>query len=101
MDATKPVDGMRPIHPGEILKDEIAALGLSVTAFARLLDVPHNRISELIRGQRALSADTALRLARLLGTGPDLWLDLQKDYDLKIAAARVGDALNKITPLAA
>lgn len=94
-------DGMRPIHPGEILKDEIEALNLSLAGFARLLKVPHNRISELVRGQRALSADTALRLARLLGTSADFWLDLQKDYDLKIARAKAGDTLAEITPLAA
>lgn len=94
-------DGLPPIHPGEILKDEIDALGLSLSAFAAALHIGKARIAEIVAGKRAISADTALRLSRYLGTSPDFWLRLQADYDLKIAQAKGGAAIEKITPRAA
>ncbi len=69
-----------PIHPGEILADELEEIGISAPALARTLAVPPNRISQIIAGKRAISADTALRLARYFGTSPDLWMNLQKNY---------------------
>jgi addiction module HigA family antidote len=72
----------RPIHPGEILADELKALGMSAAELARALRVPANRVSQIAAGKRAISADTALRLGRWFGTGPQLWLNLQQAYDL-------------------
>ena len=74
-----------PIHPGEILADELEEIGISAAELARTLGVPANRISQIIAGKRAISADTALRLARYFGTTPDLWMNLQKTYELDLA----------------
>lgn len=82
------------IHPGEILGDELDALGLSAAELARLLDVPANRISQIVAGKRSISADTALRLGRYLGTSPDLWMNLQKTYELDLARNAIGSALD-------
>ncbi|MDZ7753952.1 MAG: HigA family addiction module antitoxin [Gammaproteobacteria bacterium] len=72
---------MRPIHPGEQLKEELDELGLSATAFAGALGVPANRITEILRHKRGITADTALRLARYFGTSADYWMNLQKAYE--------------------
>ena len=81
--ARKPLD---PIPPGEILREEfMRPLGLSINALARELDVPPNRISEIVNGRRAISADTALRLGKYFGVSPEIWLDLQSDYELRVA----------------
>ena len=80
-----PMNGMRPVHPGEILAEELEELGLSANAFAKTLGVPTNRITAILNGQRGVTADTALRLARYFGTGPQLWLNLQKTYELRRA----------------
>lgn len=82
-----------PIHPGEILADELAELGLSAAELARLLDVPSNRISQILAGKRAITADTALRLARYLGTSAELWMNLQKIWELDLARATSGAAI--------
>lgn len=75
-----------PIHPGEVLQEEfLLPLGLSATAFAQRLCVPPNRITRLIAGQSAITADTALRLSKSLGTSPELWMNLQSHYELQIA----------------
>jgi addiction module HigA family antidote len=75
-----------PIPPGEILFEEfMRPLGLSINALARALAVPANRISGIVNGQRAISADTALRLGKYFGTSPEIWLDLQSDYELRVA----------------
>jgi antitoxin HigA-1 len=77
---------MRPIHPGEILREEfLVPLGMSARQLARALDVPANRVSSIVAGKRDVSADTALRLAKALGTGPEVWLNLQQTYDLRKA----------------
>jgi len=77
---------LEPIPPGEILKEEfMSPLGITVSALARDLGVPANRISQLVNGKRAFSADTALRLGKYFGTSPEIWLDLQSDYDLRLA----------------
>src|SRR6266567_9627023 len=92
---------LEPIHPGEILEEEfMRPLGLSANALARRIDVPVTRISEIVRGKRGITADTALRLARLLGTSSDLWLGLQAEYDLRVARRELsGAALSRIVPL--
>ena len=81
------------IHPGEILADEIDMLHLSAAEVARALDVPPNRISQILAGKRAITADTALRLGRWFGTGPGLWLNLQKNYELRLAEEQHGEAI--------
>ena len=85
-----------PIHPGEILTDELQEIGLTSAELARILDVPANRISQIISGKRAITADTALRLARYFGTSPDLWMNLQKTYELDLARREVGNAIKQI-----
>ena len=80
-----PMNGMTPVHPGEILAEELEELGLSANAFAKALGVPTNRITAIMNGQRGVTADTALRLARYFGTGPQVWLNLQKTYELRRA----------------
>lgn len=85
------------IHPGEHLADELQALGLSANQLAKELGVPTNRITQIIRGKRGISGDTALRLGRWFGTGPDIWMNLQKNYELRLAEQEIGEALEKIT----
>lgn len=87
-----------PIHPGEILADELAELGISAAELARHLRVPANRISQIIAGRRAVSADTALRLGRWFGTGPQIWLNLQQAYDLDVARLASGSEIGRIRP---
>ena len=81
---------MRPVHPGEILRDELDALKMSAKAFSEVLDVPGNRITMILKGQRGITADTALRLSRYLGSTPELWLNLQKTYELREAQLKAG-----------
>jgi addiction module HigA family antidote len=91
--ATKQPKRLPPIHPGEVLQDLLAEAGLTANALATALRVPANRIGGILKGQRGITADTALRLARYFGTSAQMWLNLQAKYDL--AAAE--DALwNKI-----
>jgi addiction module HigA family antidote len=85
-----------PIHPGEILADELQEIGLTAAKLARILGVPANRISQIVSGKRATTADTALRLARYFGTSPDLWMNLQKTYELDLARKEVGNAIKQI-----
>ncbi len=85
-----------PIHPGEILADELKEIGISAAELARTLEVPPNRISQIIARKRAISADTALRLARYFGTTPDLWMNLQKTYELDLARQQIGKAISHI-----
>jgi addiction module HigA family antidote len=85
-----------PIHPGEVLaEDVLAELGLTGRELARELNVSPNRISEILRGRRAITADTALRLARWLGTSPELWMNLQQAYDLESAQLTLGDEIER------
>ena len=79
--AREPIFVMRPVHPGEILRDEMAELELTARALARALDIPVNRVTQILKGQRAVTADTALRFDRYFRTSPDFWLGLQKDYE--------------------
>ena len=82
--------GMRPVHPGEILREELEALGLSASELAEALGVPVNRVTLILKGQRGVTADTALRLARYFGTTPQLWLNLQKSWELRRAEIERG-----------
>ena len=83
------------IHPGRILVRELHARGLSANALALKLRVPANRISEIVNGKRGISAETALRLGRYLGTGPELWVRLQADYDLAETERRIGKTVRR------
>ena len=76
---------MRPVHPGEILAEEIQEMGMSANALAKALGVPANRITAILNERRGVTADTALRLSRYLGTTPEFWLNLQKTFELRTA----------------
>ena len=88
-----------PIHPGEHLAEELKDLGISAAELARQIKVPVNRITEIMNGQRGVTADTALRLGHWFGTSPEYWLNLQKLYELRLARAEVGDQLKKLPTL--
>src|SRR5437879_3540949 len=88
-----------PIHPGEVLADELTELNTSPTELARALHVPANRISQLVAGKRSMTADTALRLEKWLGVSAAFWMNLQKRYELDIAREKVSDTLDLIKPL--
>ena len=93
---------MRPVHPGEILQEEIEALEMSASAFAAALDVPPNRITAVLNGERAITADTALRLSRYLGTSAEFWMNLQKTYELRQAEIESGASITRaVKPRAA
>ena len=92
-------NGMRPVHPGEVLRDELDELGLSANALSKALGVPVNRVTMILNGQRGVSANTALRLARYFGTTPQLWLNLQKTWELRQAEIAAGHEIAKrVTP---
>jgi antitoxin HigA-1 len=90
-----------PIHPGEILKEEfLDPLGISQREFARIIDVPPNRVNEIIRGRRSVTGDTAIRLSLALGTSPEMWLRLQYRYELEKALDESEpDLKDKIKPI--
>ena len=79
-----------PIHPGEHLAEELRELGLSAAELSRQIDVPVNRITGIIHGQRGITADTALRLGHWFGTAPQFWMNLQQNYELRLAESQVG-----------
>lgn len=83
--ATRKHNKLPPIHPGEVLQDLLGEAGLTVNALAMALRVPANRIGGIVKGQRGITGDTALRLARYFGTSAQLWMNLQAKYDLAIA----------------
>ena len=85
-----------PIHPGEFLVDELEEIGITATELSRQIDVPPNRISQIVRGKRDVTADTALRLGRFFGTGPELWMNLQMAYELDKARVKLGPAIREI-----
>jgi addiction module HigA family antidote len=89
----------QPIHPGEHLQEELDALGMSAAELARKLEVPANRISQILRGQRDVSADTAMRLGHFFGTSAQLWLNLQSMYELRVAEQRNGRAIRSLPTL--
>ena len=90
---------MRPVHPGEILGEELQELGMSANALAKALAVPTNRITAILRGRRGITADTALRLSRYFGTTPQLWLNLQNTFELRVAEIESGnDIAERVQP---
>jgi addiction module HigA family antidote len=88
-----------PIHPGEHLAEELKELGISAAELARQIDVPVNRVTGIINGQRSVTADTALRLGHWFGTSPEYWLNLQKLYELRLARKEVGARVEKLPKL--
>ena len=89
-----------PMHPGEVLREEfLVPLNLSAGALARRMDVPRTRIERFAAEETAITADSALRLSKALGTSPQLWMNLQADYDLQIAQKEIGKVIDKIEPI--
>lgn len=84
-----------PIHPGEVLAEQIEELNMTAAELARALHVPSNRLYQLIAGKRAMTADTALRLEQWLGVEAAFWLNLQKSYELDVASERVGEEIKR------
>ncbi len=90
-------NGMRPIHPGEILREDyMVPLGLSATALAHALGVTAARINDIVRERRGITADTALRLARYFGTDAQSWINLQSAYDLRVAEFAAGETIDRV-----
>jgi addiction module HigA family antidote len=85
-----------PIHPGEILSDELTELGVTPTELARQINVPANRLSQIIHGKRGITGDTALRLGHWFGNSAQFWLNLQSAYEIRLAAQAAGDAIAKL-----
>jgi len=81
---------MRAVHPGIVLKDELREIGIMPTELARQVNVPPNRISQIIAGKRSITGDTAVRLGHWFRTGPEFWLNLQTQYDLAVVVREVG-----------
>jgi len=103
-DQTEPnTPRLPPVHPGEVLRhDFLDPLGLSVYALANALKVPRARLNEIVRGRRSVTADTALRLARLFGTSADFWLGLQAAHDIEVTRRAVGEKIDdEVRPRAA
>ena len=90
-----PTNKLPPIHPGELLREDMEELGLSARALADAIGVPHNRIAAILRGERAITADTALRLASYFGTSAEVWMNLQQTYDLKKTELERGQEIRK------
>ena len=91
---------MKPIHPGEVLsEDYLKPLRVSQNALAKAIAVPADRISEIVRGRRGISGDTAVRLGHFFDTTPDLWIGLQADYEIEVARDRLGAKLKKMPRL--
>jgi len=84
-----------PIHPGELLRDEPTGIGVSRNELGRALRVPMNRICAIVNGKRAITVDTAMRLARYFGTSPQYWLNLQNLYDLEVAGQELGSRIER------
>ena len=86
----------RAVHPGEILKDELAELGVTPTSFARQIAVPPNRISQIIAGKRSITGDTALRFGHWFGVEPQFWMNLQTQFDLVEAERKLGKTVRAL-----
>jgi addiction module HigA family antidote len=97
---TTPHNGLPAIHPGEFLRETLDELGLTQAAFANALDISPMRVSHLLKGDRPVTAELALRLGRALGQTPQYWLNLQTAYDLKVAQAAMKDSLQAVRELA-
>ena len=90
---------IQAIHPGEHLGEELKEIGISAAELARQLDVPTNRVTEILNGRRALTGDTALRLAHFFGTTAEFWLNLQSLYELRIAQKKTGRSIDRLPTL--
>jgi addiction module HigA family antidote len=88
-----------PIHPGEVLADDLQSLDMSAAALARQIKVPTNRITEILNGERAVTGDTALRLAHFFGTSAQFWLNLQSLYELRLAEQKAGKLIRSLPKL--
>ena len=88
-----------PVHPGEALREDLDALGMSAAEFARRIEVPVNRITEILNGRRSVTGDTALRLGRFFGTSGEFWLNLQNLYELRCAERENGAAIARLPTL--
>ena len=84
------------VHPGVVLKDELAELEVSPAEFARQINVPANRVSQIIAGKRSVTGDTALRFGHWFGVEPQFWLNLQSQFDLVVADKKVGDLVREL-----
>jgi addiction module HigA family antidote len=84
------------VHPGDVLADELEALGISATRLAREIAVPPNRITQILAGRRSITGDTALRLGHWFDVSPQFWLNLQTQHDLAVARAALGDTLAQL-----
>ncbi len=91
--------GRNAIHPGEQLAEQLGELGMSAAELGRQLQVPTNRITEILNGQRTVTGDTALRLGHFFGNSPQFWLNLQSIYDLRLAKAKAGVAIRALPKL--
>lgn len=100
MDAKKPVNGLPAIHPGEFLRETLDELGLTQAAFAQAIGVSPMRVSHLLKGDRPVTAELALRLGQALSQTPQYWLNLQVAYDLKVAKAEFKESLRSVRELA-
>lgn len=87
---------MRAVHPGAVLKDELDEIGLTPTEFARQIEVPPNRVSQIIAGKRAVTGDTALRFGHWFGNDPQFWLNLQTQFELAVADKERGDTIRHL-----
>jgi len=87
------------IHPGEHLAEELKQLGLSAAELARKMNVPTNRVTQILHGTRAITGDTALRLAHFFGTSAQFWLNLQSLYDLRLAEEKAGKSIKALPKL--
>jgi addiction module HigA family antidote len=96
MTAKNPVDGLPAIHPGEFLRETLEDLALTQAAFAEAIGVSAMRVSHLLKGDRPVTAELALRLGRALGQTPQYWLNLQSAYDLKVAQIQMKDSLKDV-----
>jgi len=91
--------GVKAIHPGEHLAEELKELGMSAAELARNLNVPTNRVTGILNGQRSITGDTALRLAHFFGTSPEFWLNLQSLYELRVAEKKAGKSIKALPRL--
>lgn len=87
---------MRMVHPGEILKDELIELEVTPTELARQIEVPANRVSQIVVGKRSITGDTALRLGHWFGTEPQFWLNLQAQFDVAVAERTTGADIRRL-----
>jgi len=87
---------MEPIHPGEQLAEELRELKMSAAELARQIDVPTNRVTQILNGRRSITGDTALRLGHFFGTSAEFWLNLQSLYEIRLAQRKAGSAIKSL-----